>query len=68
VKAVQRMLGHKSAAMTLDVYSGLFDEDLDAVAERLDAASHRAGVPLERPHNPITPITQHDTCTQPGLL
>src|SRR5215213_9119323 len=25
VKAVQRMLGHASAAMTLDVYSGLFD-------------------------------------------
>jgi integrase len=35
VKAVQRMLGHKSAAMTLDVYSGLFDGDLDAVADRL---------------------------------
>jgi site-specific recombinase XerC len=39
VKAVQRMLGHASAAMTLDVYSGLFDGDLDAVADRLDAAS-----------------------------
>jgi integrase len=38
VKAVQRMLGHASAAMTLDVYAGLFDTDLDAVAERLDAA------------------------------
>ena len=39
VKAVQRMLGHKSAAMTLDVYSGLFDADLEAVAYRLDAAA-----------------------------
>jgi len=39
VKAVQRMLGHASAAMTLDVYAGLFDDDLDAVAERLDAAA-----------------------------
>ena len=38
VKAVQRMLGHASAAMTLDVYSGLFDDDLDALAERMDAA------------------------------
>lgn len=38
VKAVQRMLGHASAAMTLDVYSGLFDDDLDAVAARLDAS------------------------------
>ncbi len=42
VKAVQRMLGHASAAMTLDVYSGLFDDDLDAVADRLDAASQTA--------------------------
>jgi hypothetical protein len=25
--------------MTLDVYSGLFDDDLDAVADRLDAAA-----------------------------
>ncbi len=38
VKAVQRMLGHASAAMTLDVYSDLFDEDLDAVSDRLDHA------------------------------
>lgn len=37
VKAVQRMLGHASAAMTLDVYADLFDEDLNAVADRLDA-------------------------------
>jgi integrase len=37
VKAVQRMLGHASAAMTLDVYAGLFDDDLDGVAQRLDA-------------------------------
>lgn len=38
VKAVQRMLGHSSAAMTLDVYADLFDDDLDAVATALDAA------------------------------
>lgn len=38
VKAVQRMLGHTSAAMTLDVYADLFDTDLDPVAEALDAA------------------------------
>jgi integrase len=30
---VQRMLGHASAAMTLDVYADLFDSDLDTVAE-----------------------------------
>lgn len=38
VKAVQRMLGHASAAMTLDVYADLFDDDLEAVSERLDLA------------------------------
>lgn len=42
VKVVQRMLGHASAAMTLDVYAGLFGDDLDAVAERLDEAAARA--------------------------
>lgn len=36
VKAVQLMLGHASAAMTLDVYAGLFADDLDAVADGLD--------------------------------
>lgn len=36
VKAVQRMLGHASAAMTLDVYADLFDDDLDAVATALN--------------------------------
>lgn len=42
VKAVQRMLGHASAAMTLDTYADLFDDDLDAVAVELDAARRRA--------------------------
>ena len=32
VKAVQRMLGHASATMTLDVYAGVFGDDLDTVA------------------------------------
>lgn len=35
VKAVQRMLGHASAAMTLDVYADLFDDDLNSVATAL---------------------------------
>ncbi len=35
-KAVQRMLGHASAAMTLDTYADLFEDDLDAVSARLD--------------------------------
>lgn len=36
VKVVQRMLGHASAAMTLDVYADLFDDDLSGVAAKLD--------------------------------
>ena len=32
VKAVQRQLGHASAAMTLDTYAELWDEDLEAVS------------------------------------
>jgi integrase len=34
-KVVQRMIGHASAAMTLDVYADLFDDDLTAVADKL---------------------------------
>lgn len=43
VKAVQRMLGHSSAAMTLDTYADLFEDDLDAVAERLNEHALLAG-------------------------
>jgi integrase len=42
VKAAQRMLGHAKASMTLDVYADLFDEDLDSVADNLDAAIRSA--------------------------
>ena len=38
VKAVQHMLGHARASMTLDVYADLFPDDLDSVAEALDEA------------------------------
>ena len=34
VKAIQKMLGHASAAMTLDIYADLFDEDLEALRSR----------------------------------
>jgi integrase len=39
IKVVQKMLGHKSATMTLDQYGHLFDDRLDDVADRLDAAA-----------------------------
>lgn len=38
MKAVQSMLGHASAQMTLDRYGHLFPDELEAVADRLDAA------------------------------
>lgn len=38
VLAVQRMLGHDKPSTTLDVYSDLFDDDLEEVAARLDSA------------------------------
>ena len=44
VKVVQKMLGHSSAAMTLDTYADLFDGDLDAVSDALDHAVSLASV------------------------
>jgi integrase len=44
VKAVQRMLGLASAAMTLDLYADLFDDDLTALADGIDDAAHAANV------------------------
>lgn len=62
------MFGHASAAMTLDVYSGLFDDDLDAVADRMDAAAEVArstsrapAVPVACPEGTVTPITLRAT-------
>jgi integrase len=49
VKHVQRMLGHKDAAMTLNVYASLFETDLDAVSDRLDDAIQKARAASVRP-------------------
>ena len=40
----RRILGHASAATTLDVYSDLFDADLDTVANALDDATIKSDV------------------------
>lgn len=52
-KAVQRMLGHASAAVTLDVYADLFDDDLDSVSAALDDAirSRSVAIPLPEAGN-----------------
>lgn len=39
IKVVQRLLGHKTAALTLDRYGHLYGDDLDAVAEAFDSAA-----------------------------
>jgi hypothetical protein len=39
------MLGHASAAMTLDTYADLFDDDLDEVAAALAQARNRSIYP-----------------------
>jgi len=51
VKTVQRMVGHASAAMTMDVYGHLWDDELDAVVGRVDEylASQRNPQPPASP-------------------
>nr|WP_169813056.1 site-specific integrase [Nocardia niwae] len=39
IKVVQRMLGHKTATLTLDLYGHLFPDDLDTVADAMDAGA-----------------------------
>lgn len=43
VKVVQKLLGHKTATLTLDRYGHLFADDLDNVASALDAAATASG-------------------------
>jgi integrase len=38
-KAVQKVLGHGSAAFTLTVYGHIFEDDMDELADALDATS-----------------------------
>lgn len=45
LKAVQRMLGHKSATLTWDRYGHLYGDELDALAERMEVARREAVVP-----------------------
>lgn len=57
------MLGHASAAMTLDVYADLFDDDLDAVGDALSKAGDPTTVGkiwANRGHDQsaVTPITR----------
>ena len=54
VLALQRMLGHTSAKMTLDTCADLFDDDLDAVAVTLHARYSPESVPNCAHRRPTT--------------
>lgn len=42
IKVVQKMLGHKTATMTLDLYGHLYEDDLDSVADGMDLGARTA--------------------------
>ena len=54
VKAVQRMLGHSSAQITLDRYTHLFEDDLEGLAESMDA---RYGAAQVRPKRTLERVS-----------
>ena len=60
------MLGHAAAAMTLEVYAGLFDGDLDEVAARLDNAAAELVQPGQRQRRPVGgPYSLHQSTPGP---
>lgn len=61
IKAVQRMLGHASAAMTLDRYGHLYGDDLDDLADRLDGPGVDGAADQVRTVAPLEPIPQGAT-------
>jgi integrase len=64
VKVVQTMLGHQSATMTLDLYGHLLADQLDEVADAMDAArtnaSRRAVAPPQSFFSPA-PVLRRTT-------
>jgi len=59
VVAVARLLGHESAATTLNHYAGLFPTDLDDVARRLDAAARQTIANQPTPSDTSEAPTKH---------
>ena len=49
VKAVQRQLGHATASITLDTYGHLYDDEVEALAERLERLRAAAVATPARP-------------------
>ena len=78
VKAVQTMLGHASAVLTLDTYADLFPDDLEQVSAALDearAASLKSAADQLRteteedsdPNTESEPLTSDDACRGGGI-
>jgi integrase len=59
VVAVARMLGHESAATTLNHYAGLFPTDLNDVADRLDSAARQTIAQQSAPPDTKEAPTKH---------
>ncbi len=57
------MLGHASAAMTLDLYGRLFESELDAVADRTDEAATRILADSVRTESRVVATTH----SEPGV-
>lgn len=53
IKAVQRHMGHATAAITLDTYGHLFPDELPDLAERLDALRARTTPPARPSGAPV---------------
>jgi integrase len=53
IKAVQRHMGHATAAITLHVYGHLFPDELPDLAERLDALRARTAPPARPSGAPV---------------
>lgn len=56
VQAVQSMLGYGSAAMTLDRFGDHYEDELDAVADRMDEAAARILADSVRTERRVVPI------------
>lgn len=61
VSAVQKMLGHSSAKMTLDTYTHLFDDELEGVADRFPAPPPRHHVGTTGGDGEVIDLTKRRT-------
>ncbi|WP_280410051.1 tyrosine-type recombinase/integrase [Nocardia brasiliensis] len=66
IKVVQRMLGHKTATLTLDLYGHLFDDDLGPVADAMNRGALAAADELRTKTADPAADDQRDTGSTAG--